>query len=894
MAGLGLVLVLMILAVPVLALVLAVVARGKAGALDSRVARLERESVYRNQRLRQLERGLEALRKGDSRDEAPVEAVELPVPEPEPIPETVPPPAPVLEEERAPEAAPPPSPAVEETRRPWLTANLSSRLPIALGSLALALAGAFLVKYTVEHGLIGPTLRIVLGFVFGAGMVAAGEWMRSRSAGIAQGLAAAGVSVVYATVLSGVNLWDVIPAGVGFFLMAANTVAAVILSLRHGPWVAVLGMVGGFLTPFWIGTQDPSPGLLFTYLFFLQVGLLTVARRRQWWIIPILTLAGSVVSSFVWFFFLMSSGLGTTPALVFVLASSASFVLAARSMDLPKDPLARKVSMSLVWGSLVSAVALLGIMVAATDFAPVEWTFLGIVGAGTLVLGRIDPRYEGLGAFAAAGTALLLFGWTIAGVDAADGSVFAAAVLALGSLYAFGGWLAMRGSVRPDRWAVLSGASAVAYTLIAYAGIPQSVFDPPWGLVFLGVATLCAAAAVPVLRRRKEIVGNEMAATALASASAVLAVVAVPMELEREWITVAWALGIPVLAWASNRLRLPLVGRFGWVLALFVTIRLVPNPGLSGYPLGDTPLWNWMLWGYGLSIAALTAGSVLHRRNGERRFAEILAWASMALGLVFLTLEIRHLFHGERTFSALNPGLGELGTYSVAWLVYALALLLAFDHTGKRRFLQAGGIVGAAALVLTIMLQGLTANPLWQSLEVHGVAVFNTLLWTYGAPALLAVLLAWTCQRLGLTIPARAAGASSLVLLFLLVTLEVRHAIHGTILAGGSTGSGELYAYSVVWILLALALLAAGVATRGVVLRVGSAAVMAVAVFKVFLVDTASLDGLYRVFSLLCLGASLLGLAWVYQRFVFRGRDDDQTANLSGSQSSPRSLGGAM
>jgi uncharacterized membrane protein len=41
-------------------------------------------------------------------------------------------------------------------------------------------------------------------------------------------------------------------------------------------------------------------------------------------------------------------------------------------------------------------------------------------------------------------------------------------------------------------------------------------------------------------------------------------------------------------------------------------------------------------------------------------------------------------------------------------------------------------------------------------------------------------------------------------------------------------------------------------------------------VAKVFLYDTANLSDLYRVFSFLGLGASLLLLAWVYQRFVFR------------------------
>jgi uncharacterized membrane protein len=53
-------------------------------------------------------------------------------------------------------------------------------------------------------------------------------------------------------------------------------------------------------------------------------------------------------------------------------------------------------------------------------------------------------------------------------------------------------------------------------------------------------------------------------------------------------------------------------------------------------------------------------------------------------------------------------------------------------------------------------------------------------------------------------------------------------------------------------------------------LRYASLAVMLLVIAKVFLYDMANLSDLWRVFSFLGLGVSLLALAWVYQRFVFR------------------------
>ena len=116
---------------------------------------------------------------------------------------------------------------------------------------------------------------------------------------------------------------------------------------------------------------------------------------------------------------------------------------------------------------------------------------------------------------------------------------------------------------------------------------------------------------------------------------------------------------------------------------------------------------------------------------------------------------------------------------------------------------------------------------------------------------------------------ARLAGSGALAFGFVTLTLQVRQAFHGSLLNDGAASNGEMYAYSLVWILFATALLAAGIISRGSVLRYASAVVMTLAVGKVFLLDTAHLEDLYRVVSLLGLGASLMLLAFLYQRFVF-------------------------
>jgi uncharacterized membrane protein len=164
----------------------------------------------------------------------------------------------------------------------------------------------------------------------------------------------------------------------------------------------------------------------------------------------------------------------------------------------------------------------------------------------------------------------------------------------------------------------------------------------------------------------------------------------------------------------------------------------------------------------------------------------------------------------------------------------------------------------------------LVGNPLWVPHAVGEALVFNSLLWIYGIPAVLAAALALALHRNGQVELAHVGTVGSVVLAFTLVTLEVRQAFHGSVLTRGDTVPAELYAYSLAWILFAAALLVAGLALRSRVLGYASAFFMGLAVVKVFVLDTASLGGLYRVLSLLALGITLLVLAYVYQRYVFR------------------------
>ena len=107
------------------------------------------------------------------------------------------------------------------------------------------------------------------------------------------------------------------------------------------------------------------------------------------------------------------------------------------------------------------------------------------------------------------------------------------------------------------------------------------------------------------------------------------------------------------------------------------------------------------------------------------------------------------------------------------------------------------------------------------------------------------------------------------MLVFINVTLEVRHHFQGPVLSHWGVSDAEWYAYSAAWLGLAGVLLALGIRGQSAALRYGSLGVLVLTVGKVFLFDMAALTGLYRADSFAGLGLGRVAVGFLYERFVF-------------------------
>jgi uncharacterized membrane protein len=748
-------------------------------------------------------------------------------------------------------AVPDPLPVAAAEKVGW-EQRLGARAFVWVGAITLALAAIFLVRYTIEEGWLSPEVRVILAALFGFGLIAGAERVRTRDDRVAQAMAAAGVAALYGALFAAVALYGMISRTAAGGGAIALTAFAIGVSLRHGIFVAGLAFVGGFASPAIIGSAEPNTPVLFGYLLAIAAGMLWVIRLRGWWWLGWGVLAGAAAWTAVWLF---ADVEGLAWVASFLVAVAALFVWATWRNP-PVD------AQLLVWAALALTGVLLMVLVVEDDgMQAAGWIALAAHGVGAFALGRWVPRYQYVAAVAPVLSLIALALWR-------DVDAFAAIALPFGVLYAGGAFALMWNAGRPGFWAALSVAAGLAHFLLCWYVLRSVATGAPWGLISLGLAVPFLVGAERLVHWRERMTGATEALGFLAAGVSFFIAAAIPLELRREWITVAYAIELAAVAFIAGRLELVAMRLMCWPLLTVVVVRFVLNPEVLDYPLGVTPILNWSLWGYGLSIAALAVALRFLRPTGDFRLVRAVEAAIGLLAFVLLTLEVRSLFqHGAMTEPSTS--FAERVFYVLVWGGFALAALWLARLRQDVVALWAWRASAVLALGTVLAVQVIAANPIFTSAEVGELPVFNLLLLAYAVPAAMAGLARrWVDGVEGNPYVALATEIAAGVLIFVYLSMEVRHLFDPGFARAGLGAAGlELYTYSIVWLLFGVALLALGFARDAAALRHAGMALVCVVVAKVFLIDMSGLQGLLRVLSFLGLGAALLGLGYAYRRF---------------------------
>ncbi len=773
-----------------------------------------------------------------------------------------------------PKAAPAPTSAASSEGKDF-EGRLGGRIYGWLGGIALAFAGVLLVKYSVEQGWLSPAVRVSLGILFGFVLFGVAQWMRKRSNNLGQALTAASVAVLYAALFAATALYDLLPTAFAFIVLAALTFAAIALSLRDGPFVGLVGLAGGFLTPLFVASDTPNLPVLFGFLYLLQWGALMLLKQRGWWYQAAIANAGGLL----WAAFLISvlafdrSMAGSYAIPLFLIATSWTSIWALES----RGGALRSVEM--LWTTRATSIACFGLMaflIAASEYATMNWFFALLLVTSHLVAARRwtaedVPAYIGAAIMVAAYVLWPATTWDYETATVIDrSSEMIVTGLIFGGLLLFGGWYFAHGAKHPTRWAALSTLGSGFIFGGAYLQLSHHDFLVSWPVLAVGLAAIHMALAQRIdhLRRQDPQYTGAFALHCLAVSGFIA--IAIPMQLEKSWTAIAWSFELPIIAWVANRLDLAWLRRAVWVgIAL-----ILGGIWDSGFPAGETLIFNWLLYGLGIPLVGFVVTAYLFTETPEQKLRRTLQILASALGFGLLGLEIEHFY---AHINVPTPDFPAHGVQAIAWLCVAHVLLLIGDRRKSPVLYDASLVVAAIAGAWLLIFPLFFDHPMFNTIYVGETPFLNRIALVYGVPCLLLLGFAAPLMRrvdLGQkgVIGYRVAGVYGLFLGFVCVTLWVRQLVHGGIIEfwNHSSTDAELYGYSAAWTLYGVALLMLGVKMRSQALRYASAAVVLLTVLKVGLVDASDVTGLYRVASFLGLGIALIGIGYLYQRILFK------------------------
>lgn len=799
-----------------------------------------------------------------------------------------------------------------------------------IGVLAIFLGVAFFLKYAVDNQWIGPTGRVLIGTAIGIAFLIGGERLRQRYASYAYGLTGGGIAILYASIwFASGKRYDLLSPTVAFALMAAVTATASLLAARYNALpIAVLGLIGGFLTPILLSTGVDNEAGLFSYIAVLDAGVLALAYSRHWRSLNYLSFIATVLMFAAWMNeWYRPEKLHTT--ILFLTLFFMIFALLAVLYNVVNRRATEWLDLTMVFSNALlyfgtsyellddkyhSMLGLFAILVAAFYLGLGYFTFRRDAGDKLLVF-----TFMGLGLLFSILAVPIQFeqhwvtmGWAV------EGAVMT--------------WIGLRANDRTSRYAgLVVFAIALSHWALVdvgdFAYVASNHFVPLFnrrGLSCLVLVATLAAAGWFYRRYGEKIAENSSIAGLLILAANGLAVALLTLDANDYFeqkkalasgqdlvgslgnsqaltLTALWTIyGVGTLFVGLTRRLKPL--RFLALLLLAGATAKVLAVDLRYYNASwHTLIANQTFVAFAFIVTGLALGAWFYSRSQEPDEEErdivlpLLIGAANVLAIFALSAEV--MGHFSRIRSEITQS--EIDrientkqfVLSVLWTTYGAVALLVGIKRGTRA-LRIGSLLMLALTTAKVLIVDLPYyDARWHTL------VFNQ---TFAAFALLVLALASSARAYSNSefadederstlVPILVASANLLALVALsaeaLGYYAAQMGLKGmTSEELGVLRLGQQLSLSVVWAIYGGGMLTVGIARRSKLLRVMALLLLGLTIFKVFLFDLSSLERLYRIISFIVLGAILLSVSFLYQRYRQR------MAELIGDAETPEPL----
>jgi uncharacterized membrane protein len=188
-------------------------------------------------------------------------------------------------------------------KNPDLEKFIGENLVNKIGIAILVLGIGYFVKFAIDKDWINEIGRVAIGILCGGILIGLAHRLRKEFTAFSSVLVGGGIAVLYFTISLAFHDYHLFSQTLAFAMMVIVTAFAVLLSVAYDRVeLAILAIIGGFGSPFFVSTGQGNHIVLFTYLLVLNGGMLSLAYFKKWNVVNVICYVFTILIFGGWLF----------------------------------------------------------------------------------------------------------------------------------------------------------------------------------------------------------------------------------------------------------------------------------------------------------------------------------------------------------------------------------------------------------------------------------------------------------------------------------------------------------------------------------------------------------------------------------------------------------------
>lgn len=209
---------------------------------------------------------------------------------------------------------PQPSKKIRRSSEDFIGTNLLNKVGIAV----LVLGIGFGAKYSIDHQLLNPLTRMILGYLAGITLIGIAFRLKESHTGFSAVLLSGGMAVLYFITYASYSFYGLIPQVPAFILMVLFTVFTVFAAVRYNvEAIGIIGLVGAYAVPILLSDGSGRVAILFSYISIINTGILVLGFQKFWKRLYYLAFILTWLTFGSWYAFSYDNDQYTSVALIF-------------------------------------------------------------------------------------------------------------------------------------------------------------------------------------------------------------------------------------------------------------------------------------------------------------------------------------------------------------------------------------------------------------------------------------------------------------------------------------------------------------------------------------------------------------------------------------------------